>query len=75
VTVQGFTLLFLTGFYAVVGNLSMKYGIPQARDFEPSVWAALQLIRQPAFVGILLIGIVALIWFRILATQMVVGIH
>jgi multidrug transporter EmrE-like cation transporter len=53
-----------------VANLLMKVGIAGAGGFAPSWTGLLRLALQPKFVcGLLLSGIAALMWFRILATQ------
>jgi drug/metabolite transporter (DMT)-like permease len=48
----------------------IKHGIEQAGGFSPSIAALFQVLRQPAaLAGVLLTGISALLWFRILASQ------
>jgi drug/metabolite transporter (DMT)-like permease len=70
VTLAGFVLLLITAVCMAVANLLIKHGIEAAGGFTPSVAALLQLLRQPALLaGLLLTGISALMWFRILATQ------
>lgn len=65
----GFVLLLLTALLMAVANLLIKNGIVQAGGFSLSL-LAFQLRRQPALVvGMLLTGIAALLWFRILASQ------
>jgi len=66
----GFVLLLLTALLMAVANLLIKNGIVRAGGFSPSLLALFQLFRQPALVvGVLLTGISALLWFRILAGQ------
>jgi len=70
-SLAGFLLLLLTAVFGALANLLIKKGIVQTGGgFTPSLWALLQLLRQPALVaGLLLIGIAGLLWFRVLATQ------
>ncbi len=69
-SLAGFVLLLLTAVFMGVANLLIKNGIAQAGGFTPSLWALLQLLRQPALIaGLLLTGIAALLWFRVLASQ------
>lgn len=69
-TLAGFLLLLLTAACMALANVLMKNGIAHAGGFTPSPSAALSLLRQPAFViGLLLTGVAALMWFRVLATQ------
>jgi drug/metabolite transporter (DMT)-like permease len=69
-SLTGFALLLLTAVFMAVANLLIKNGIAQAGGFTPSLWALLQLLRQPALMAsLLLTGIAALLWFRILASQ------
>ncbi len=69
-TLTGFLLLLLTAICMAVANVLMKDGIAQAGGFSPSISALFSLLRQPKLVaGLLLSGIAALMWFRILATQ------
>jgi drug/metabolite transporter (DMT)-like permease len=66
----GFVMLSLTALLMAVANLLIKNGIARAVGFSPSLLALFQLLRQPAVVvGLLLTGISALLWFRILASQ------
>jgi multidrug transporter EmrE-like cation transporter len=66
----GFVLLLLTALLMAVANLLIKNGIVQAGGFSLSLLALFRLLRQPALVvGMLLTGIAALLWFRILASQ------
>jgi multidrug transporter EmrE-like cation transporter len=70
VNLAGFVLLLLTAFFAALANLSIKIGVSRTVVSEPIMRALLQLIWQPAFVvGMLLMGIAGLMWFRVLATQ------
>jgi drug/metabolite transporter (DMT)-like permease len=67
---MGFVLLLLTALLMAVANLLIKNGIARAGGFSPSLLALSQLLRQPGLVvGVLLTGISALLWFRILASQ------
>ena len=53
-----------------VANLLIKTGITAAGGFSLSVDVFLRLCQQPTFeCGVLLTGLAALMWFRILATQ------
>jgi len=70
VTLAAFSLLLLTALCMAIANLLIKTSITAAGGFSPSVYAFLRLCQQPTFVcGILLTGMAALMWFRILATQ------
>jgi drug/metabolite transporter (DMT)-like permease len=67
---MGFVLLLLTAVLMAVANLLIKNGISQAGGFTLTILALFQLLREPALVvGLLLTGISALLWFRILASQ------
>jgi drug/metabolite transporter (DMT)-like permease len=69
-SLTGFLLLLLTAVFGAVANLLVKRGVSLAGGFTPSLSALLQLLRQPALVGgLLLTGIAGLLWLRILATQ------
>lgn len=69
-TIAGFLLLLLTAFFMATANVLMKMGIVGAGGFAPSWVGLLRLAAQPKFVcGLLLSGVAALIWFRILATE------
>ena len=69
-TLAGFVLLLITAVCMAVANLLIKHGIEQAGGFTPSVAALFQVLRQPAAVGgVLLAGLSALMWLRILASQ------
>jgi drug/metabolite transporter (DMT)-like permease len=70
VTLGGFVLLLITAVCMSVANLLIKHGIEAAGGFTPSVAALFRVLRQPAVLaGVLLAGVSALMWFRILATQ------
>ena len=68
-TLAGFALLLITAICMSVANLLIKHGIEEASGFTMSA-ALFRVLRQPAaLAGILLTGISAVMWFRILATQ------
>jgi multidrug transporter EmrE-like cation transporter len=70
VTLAGFILLLITALCMAVANLLMKTGIMAVGGFSPSLSTLLRLGGQPAFVfGLVLSGVAAPMWFRILATQ------
>jgi len=70
VTLAGFVLLLITAVCMSVANLLIKHGIEAAGGFTPSASALFRVLRQPAVLaGMLLAGISALMWFRILASQ------
>jgi drug/metabolite transporter (DMT)-like permease len=70
VALAGFVLLLITAVCMSVANLLIKHGIDEAGGFTPSMVALFQVLRQPAaLAGVLLTGLSALLWFRILATQ------
>jgi drug/metabolite transporter (DMT)-like permease len=70
VTLAGFGLLLITAVCMSVANLLIKHGIEDAGGFTPSLTALFQVLRQPAVLaGVLLAGLSALMWFRILASQ------
>jgi multidrug transporter EmrE-like cation transporter len=70
VTLTGFVLLLLTAFCIALANLLFKNGISHAGGFPLSFSALLKLVRLPVSIaGVVLTGIAALMWFRILATQ------
>jgi multidrug transporter EmrE-like cation transporter len=66
----GFVLSLLTALFGAVANLLIKNGNAQAGGFTRLLSSLLQSPRQPALVaGLLLTGILGLLWLRILATQ------
>jgi drug/metabolite transporter (DMT)-like permease len=70
VTVAGFILLLITAVCMSVANLLIKHGIEQAGGFTPSMVALFRVLGQPAaLAGVVLTGLSALMWFRILASQ------
>jgi len=70
VTLAGFVLLLITAVCMAVANLLIKNGLGHAGGFSPSLGALFEVLRQPTLlVGVLLTGISALMWFRILSTQ------
>jgi multidrug transporter EmrE-like cation transporter len=69
-SLTGFLLLLLTAVLGAVANLLIKRGISLAAGFTPSLSGLLQMVRQPALVGgLLLTGVAGVLWLRILATQ------
>jgi multidrug transporter EmrE-like cation transporter len=70
VTAGSFLLVLLSAVCMALANLLMKNGITAAGGFAPSFAGLTRLAQQLQFVcGLLLSGVAALMWFRILATQ------
>ena len=73
-TNRGLLLLILSSLCTVAANLLMRSGIHRAGGFKLSFdqlkGQAVALSLQPMFVsGVILYGVAAIIWFRILSTE------
>lgn len=70
----GLTLVALSAGATVAANLMMRKGVLGAGGFgvtSASIWRqSLNLLQQPLFsLGVILYGLAALIWFRVLSTE------
>ena len=69
-TGAGLLLVILSALFTVSANLMMRGGVLRAGGFSLSLASALSLGRQPLFVGgVILYGVAALIWFRVLSVE------
>jgi multidrug transporter EmrE-like cation transporter len=69
-TGQGWILIFVCAICTATSNLLLRKGIEMGGGFEFRWETGLRLGAQPVFVlGVLLYGIAALVWFRIVATE------
>jgi multidrug transporter EmrE-like cation transporter len=77
-TIAGFIFILLAAFVTAISNLLLRFGVLRGGGFGVSgnglLLDILRLLREPAFVcGTLLYGVAALIWFRVISTENLVG--
>jgi drug/metabolite transporter (DMT)-like permease len=66
----GFTLVLLSAFFTAIANLMLRKGTLAVGLTASPGAQILLLLRQPVFVtGVVLYGLAALIWFRVLPME------